>query len=475
LGDQVAGVRADDAGADQPLRLAVEQQLREPVRAAERQRAPAGGPRERALLVTDAACLRVVLGNADPRDLRVGIRDGRNHSSVEEAFLARRGLGGDLAFVRGLVGEHRRADDVADREDVRHVRAHLPVDLDEAPLVDGDPRGVGTYRPAVRPAADRDEHPSVDLFAFGRGLSFEADRNALLARLRVDDARAEHDRLVPLREALLERPDEIAVAARNQSLRQLDDRYAHAERVVYRRHLEADDAAADDEHALGQILELERAGRIHDPRIVGQVRQADRLRARGDDALIEIDGLRFAVADDLDPIRADEPARAVHDAHLALLRHAGEAAGELTDDAVLPVAELAGIDMRPAEIDAVRGHLLRFLDHARRMQKRLRRNAADVQTDAAERRPALDQRDVESEIGGAEGRGVAARSRAEHDDPGTGASAGGRRPGMGRLGLRRCRARSGPASLLLRAFEIRARRLSLEIRARHRFFVRRVG
>src|SRR5690606_41235500 len=53
--------------------------------------------------------------------------------------------------------------------------------------------------------------------------------------------------------------------------------------------------------------------------------------------------------------------------------------------------------LRPAEIDAVRGHLLRFLDHARRMQKRLRRNAADVQTDAAERRPALDQRDVESE------------------------------------------------------------------------------
>jgi hypothetical protein len=37
-------------------------------------------------------------------------------------------FGRDLAFVRGLVREHRLADDVADRVDVRHVGAHLLVD-----------------------------------------------------------------------------------------------------------------------------------------------------------------------------------------------------------------------------------------------------------------------------------------------------------------------------------------------------------
>ena len=56
---------------------------------------------------------------------------------------------------------------------------------------------------------------------------------------------------------------------------QLDDADLDAERVVHRRHLEADDAAADDQQALRQI-ELERAGRIDDARIVGQAGQADR-------------------------------------------------------------------------------------------------------------------------------------------------------------------------------------------------------
>ena len=65
--------------------------------------------------------------------------------------------------------------------------------------------------------------------------------------------------------------------------------------------------------------------------------------------------------------------------------------------------------------DAVLGHRLRFLDDPRRVQQRLGRNAADVQADAAERRAALDQRDRQPEIGGAERRGVAAGTGAEHD------------------------------------------------------------
>jgi hypothetical protein len=55
-------------------------------------------------------------------------------------------------------------------------------------------------------------------------------------------ARAEHDGFVTRRYALLERFDEIAVATWDQRLGQLDDRHFHAERIVYRGHLEADDA-----------------------------------------------------------------------------------------------------------------------------------------------------------------------------------------------------------------------------------------
>ncbi len=63
--------------------------------------------------------------------------------------------------------------------------------------------------------------------------------------------------------------------------------------------------------------------------------------------------------------------------------------------------------------DAMRRHRLRFLDHARGMQQRLRRNAADVQTDAAELRPAVDEHHRQAEVGRAERGRVAARTRAE--------------------------------------------------------------
>ena len=127
-----------------------------------------------------------------------------------------------------------------------------------------------------------------------------------------------------------------------------------------------------------------------------------RLAAGGDDALIEVDDLAAAVALDLELVRRLEARRATHDAHLALLRERVETIRELPDDAALPVDELRGVELRFAELDAVRAHLVRFLDDARGVQQCLRRDAADVQADAAERRPALDERDFEPKIGGAE-------------------------------------------------------------------------
>ena len=62
---------------------------------------------------------------------------------------------------------------------------------------------------------------------------------------------------------------------------------------------------------------------------------------------------------------------------------------------------------------------MRFLDHARRVQQRLRRNAADVQADAAERRPALDERDLQPKVRRPERRRVAAGPGADHHEPRT--------------------------------------------------------
>ena len=72
------------------------------------------------------------------------------------------------------------------------------------------------------------------------------------------------------------------------------------------------------------------------------------------------------------------------------------------------------VDLRRAVFDAVMAHLADFVDDLGGVQQRLGRNAADVEADAAQHRPAFDQRDLEAEIGGAERGGIAAGTCAEH-------------------------------------------------------------
>ena len=319
-----------------------------------------------------------------------------------------------LGFVRRLVREHRLPDDVADGEDVRHVRALLPVDGDEAALVDHDARGLALQALAIRRAADRNEHLVVQLRRGGL-LALERDPEALAERLDAGDPGAQHHGLVPGRDALLERAHEVAIAAGHQAVRQFDDTDLHTEGGVHRRHLEPDDAAAHDEHALRQV-ELERAGGVDDARIVGQARQPQRLGTRGDDAMREGHALAVTVcASHVDGMGVGKPRDATDDGDLALLGQAGEARRQAPHHLVLPVAQPGSVDLRLAELDAMRSHRTRVLDDLCRMQQRLGRNAADVEAHAAKRRPALDQRHLEAEIRRAKRRGVSPGARTDDE------------------------------------------------------------
>ncbi len=111
-----------------------------------------------------------------------------------------------------------------------------------------------------------------------------------------------------------------------------------------------------------------------------------------------------------------ERALAGDDRHLALARQAGQPRRQALDDALLPAAQSVEVEARRREDDAVRGHLRRFVYDFSRMQQRLGRYASDVEANAAERRPPVDQDDALAEIRGAEGGGVAARSGAQDED-----------------------------------------------------------
>ena len=100
---------------------------------------------------------------------------------------------------------------------------------------------------------------------------------------------------------------------------------------------------------------------------------------------------------------------------------------------------LAKSTLRLAELHAVRAHLARLVDHLCRMQQRLGRNAADVQADAAERRPAIDQHHLQPEVRGAKRRGIAAGARAQHQQLRLSRSAAGSADSRSRAAAARCR------------------------------------
>ena len=247
---------------------------------------------------------------------------------------------------------------------------------------------------------------------------------------------------------LLERPHQVPVAARHQPRRELYDADPRAERAEDAGQLKPDDAAADDQQPRSPAVELERAGRVDDARVVRRARHAQRLGAGRDDALLEADDAPAALADHGDPVRCDEARLAAHDLDLALLGERAEARRQPADDAVLPGPQPVEVDLRRAEHDAKARHRVGIVDDFGRMQQCLRRDAADVEAHSTERRPALDEPDLEAEVRGPERRGIAARTCTEHDQweehvggrfvTGRGAGSHGHRLGAA---TRRCRRR----------------------------------
>ena len=306
LRDEVAGVRPDDAGSEQSPGLRIEQYLGQAFAPAHAEHPPARGPRERRLVDLDTPFPGLGLGEPRPRDLRVGVRHRGDCQRVEARLVPGAHLRRHLALVGRLVGEHRRSDDVPDREDVPDVGALLAVDGDEAVLVDVHAGVLGPDPVAVRPPSDRDEDPVERLRcrrARGPARGFERDAQPGIARRDVRDPGGEPDRLVDPADTLLERLDEIAVAAGHESVHQLHHVHPRPQRRIDGRHLQPDDAAPDDEEARRHLVEHERVGRIHQPGIV--VRKSgdlDRLRAGRDDRVLEFDLGRAAGGRDAQPM-----------------------------------------------------------------------------------------------------------------------------------------------------------------------------
>ena len=242
--------------------------------------------------------------------------------------------------------------------------------------------------------------------------------------LRRRDLGREQDRLVALGDVLVERLDQVRVAAGDELVGQLDDRDLAAEPRVDRGHLEADDPAADHE----QPVRGRRAARAR--------RSSRRSRSSSGRPGSSIGREPAAITQWSNSISLPSTSTAWSEVNFAVPRTTltlrcfaspSSPPVSFADDVVLPAAQRVEVDLGLAELDPeVRG-LLGLGDHAGGVQHRLRRDAADVQADAAEALVALDQRDLEAEVGGAERRRVAADAGADDHDAlalGLGAGAG---------------------------------------------------
>ncbi len=255
-----------------------------------------------------------------------------------------------------------------------------------------------------------------------RRYSAESLTDGAVGRLRVDvDAsraggRAGHLRpgqdldALPL-EGLFELGRHGLVFDRHQPRQQLDNRDLAAEPAEDGRELDADRAAPQDDDRLRNVLQPDRFVTRDDPFAVdGDPGDAPRLRAgRDDDLARRGEDLRLAVGD-FDPALARQAAAALDPIDLVLLEEKLDPAGQALDDLVFPRLHLTHVDADCGLTDGQPPVLpvLGDLERVGVFEERLGRDAAPVETSAAERRCALDHGGSQPQLGGTNGGHVAA-------------------------------------------------------------------
>ena len=398
FGNQLARIDANHARPKDAPRFLVQQQLRHAFVARHCDCAAACGPGEHRLFEFDSLLAGFRFCQAHPGNFGIGISDGRNGAGIEPGrlgfFPARDYFSGKLAFMGSLVGQHGFAANIPYGKNMRDIGAQLLIHRDESAWIDIDARLIRPKIASVRLAAHSDQDAVVYLRLGCRRIrsTLEGHFQATAGNLDAGNPGPEINGLVVFLYAPMQRFDEIRVRTGNQLIHPFHHAHPAAERIVYRGHFQADDAPANDEHPLRNILQFQCAGRIHEARIaVGKTWYARRARTRGNDAVFERYRFRAGRGFHLDHMGRAEPAFPLHYRHLALFRQNPQALGKFTYDGFLPASQPVQLYAGLGKTDTLAPSLLRIGDDLGDMQQSLGGNASDIQAYAAERRIALDQ------------------------------------------------------------------------------------
>ena len=219
-------------------------------------------------LVGDAVAGQLLLGAPDGRDLGDRVDRVRHERGDAMRRDPERVTGGEAALLEGGRGEAGKADDVADRVDVRNGCAVVLVD-DQAPAPIGGEPGRVEVEPARGPAAtDRVQRLlGDDVLAADQ---VDADLAvALLVHVESADLLSEPEGHAALAHVEGQSVHDLGVDEREQARALVDERHPDPERREHARVLEADHTGADHGHRARQPVERDRV-------VAGDDRAGDR-------------------------------------------------------------------------------------------------------------------------------------------------------------------------------------------------------
>ena len=319
-----------------------------------------------------------------------------------------------------LVGQPWGTCDIADGVEARHACG---------PVGSGDHVGLldlhaQTFEAEVLDIADDadGDDGALGLQGFTAGADLDLDRDAIARLGQFLDARPDAELQAAALEGLAGGGRDLLVLGWQDARQGLDHHHLGAERAVEAGELDADGARADDDQRLRRGLRNH--GLAIGPDAVAVRLQSDlgnraRPCAGGQDDMLGLEGAAPAPLlgdDDLGRRRAlFQLGRTFNHLDLVLAHQEADAGVQLGGDLARAFDDLAKIEARLVGGQAVVAQVMQLLVDLAGLQQGLGRDAAPVQADAAQGL-ALHNGGLEAQLGGADGRDVAAGTGADDDD-----------------------------------------------------------
>ena len=372
-------------------------------------------------LVGNARGLQFFFGFADGSNFRLRVNDARNDIVIHVAMLARENFSHSHAFIFRLMREHRATHNVANGVNASNIGRKMIVD-DHAPAIHRNACSFQTEIIGVRTTTRRHQHN----IGFERNSCtarnrFERHSAALALLLDLGDFGREIESKALLFKNALELLGDFIVHARQNAVEIFNDNNFRAQTTPDRAHFKTNHAPADDNHLARHFVERQCArGRYDDLFIELHINAWRRCNVgtRRDDNVLGLERRDLAVfARHINLASALDRAVTGEGFNLVLLEQKAHAADIGVNRVGLVLHQGCEIELRLTHDNAEIGKVMTCkVEHFRRMQQSLGRNAADVEAGAAMRFALFNNRHFHAELGCTNGANITAGAGADDNE-----------------------------------------------------------